>query len=146
MGAPGVETVRASVLSPELDLQLLVGNCIGALMLIEAGTRTPRVVAAVEATAQRLRDGAEDLGGGARTVAQTASAVGVIHAVRLAALTDDASTTGTSLRELADALDAAVTDPTGISDLVQQLAKIHAVLSSVTGPSPDEVRGPTRLW
>jgi hypothetical protein len=144
MVGPVLETARASVLSRELHLQMQVGNCVEALMLLETGVRDDSVMRVIKATAERLSEGAEDLSGSPRTVEQTASAVGVLQAANLALLSEERTGTSSVLKDMAKALDAATSNDAPMSDtaaLIQQLVSLHSVLAGLTGLQPDEVHG-----
>lgn len=147
MASPILETVRSSALSRELQLQLQIGNCVEALLMLDAGSRESSVIAVITSTAERLRDGADDSTARSRTVGQTTSALGVLKAASLARLGDDATGTSDVLRQMAAALDAATQDASSLQngELVAQLARLHTVLSGLTGSQPDVSEGRGRL-
>jgi hypothetical protein len=146
-----LETARASLLSRELELQLQLGNCVEALMLLEAGRRDDRIVGVIALTADRLRSAADDLGGGSRTVAQTASALSVLRAAQtaLGSSSDPGSVERLKLElgKMADSLQLSISDPDHMPDtagLVRQLLSLHGALTAMTGIKPDEVHGLSR--
>ena len=148
VAGPVLETARASVLSPQLTLQMQLGNCVEAVLLLSQGVRSDAIARVVSETARQLRNGAEDTSGDPRTVEQTASALGVLQAANLASLSDDRSGTSNALRALADQLEAALTNTPGAGDdssRVEQLASLHTVLAGLTGLRPDETSGLGRV-
>lgn len=143
-----LETARASMLSRELELQLQVGNCIEALLLLQNGVRDASVIEVINETAGRLRGGAEDLSGEPRTVAQSASAVGVLQAANLALLGESGKDIRDVLLTMASALESAAAStmsPVDIEGCLTPLVGLHTVLAGLTGSQPDEVHGLSHL-
>ncbi len=62
MAGQVLETARPSVLSPELELQLMVGNTVEALLRLEGNPTDPGSRDTIEGTAARLKTGANLLG------------------------------------------------------------------------------------
>lgn len=144
MPGPVLETVRRSVLSRELQLQMQIGNCVEALLLLNGGSREPAVLRLITQTAARLRDGADDSTAGPRTVGQTTQAIGVLRAASLAHLGEEQRDITAVLRDLAAGLEAATSPrsaPVDTTALIDQLARLHAVLAGLTGSRPDETEG-----
>jgi len=144
-----MEIARSSPLPRELELQLLVGNCIETLLLLRSsGANVDSVSAEVLVeTAERFREGAQELSGVSRTLAQSASGLGVVTAT-LRAL-GSGIPVRQRLVDMAAALEAVAkvggSSEVDLEELNDQLSRLHSALAAAGAARPDEVRGLTRL-
>lgn len=145
-----LETARSSALPPELELQLLVGNCIEALLQLNtaSGSDTDkRAVAVVAETADRFHAGAAELSSVPRTLAESASGLGLVDATRRAMA--GTGSVREQLEAMADSLQtiaqSGAADDDAVGSAVGLLARLHEALSAARHFVPDEVRGLTRM-
>lgn len=140
------EVVRPGTLSQALTLQLLIGNAVEVLRLLQAGvTIDPREFEALRGAANSLRSG------GASEASLTSSALSdssaeMVAAARTALAPDTMHTLRDGLKVLAGALshvaDTRALDGLALpaEDLVKQLSDIRAALAARATVSTDETR------
>lgn len=141
------EVVRPGTLSRALTMQVLLGNAVEVLRLLEAGVVVdPHEVEALRRAAESFK------ANGSSGIASTSSAISdasveMVAAVRTAL--DSESTQGleTSLHSLVEAL-ILVADTGGIAqvkipvdELIQQLTAIRRALAARTAIATDEAQG-----
>jgi hypothetical protein len=142
-----MDTARSSALPRELELQLLVGNAVESLLTLVAGTDEPAddaSIGVIRELATLFDHGVEDLRGTSRTLAQSASSLGVVGATRRA-VAGTGRSAESQLQDLASKLTAIAANRTtteqDVEALITPLEKLHEVLASSRSLVSDEVRG-----
>lgn len=144
-----MEDVRSRLLPRDLELQLLVGRAVESLYLADSGQPLSEAdLDAIRACANRLRQGAAELGTEARTLAQSADAADVVRAGQRALGTEDDAALRTGLVDLADALAALATPGCEIghgehAKVAERLMRLHDALSDATAVA---VEGFGQAW
>lgn len=141
------EIVRPGTFSRGLTMQLLVGNAVEILLLMQAGAVVDQAdLDALRRTADQLTAG----GGIDEPVVSSAvsdDSIEMVTAARAALEPSTMDALKNQLRSLAKAL-RLVADQGNlcnlalpVDDLIEQLSAIRQVLSARTAVAPDEVRG-----
>jgi hypothetical protein len=136
-----VEDVRSRLLSRELELQLLVGHVVESVFLARAGQPlNDSDRSSLQLCAARLREGANELSGDVRTLAQSAEAADVLSAAQRVLGSSDAQLLRTELSRLAGDLTAigeTMSEPS--EQLAATLLRLHDALSDATSGSTEVV-------
>ncbi len=133
-------------LPPTLELQLMLGNGIEALVRLSGGAYDEGSLTLLRDLSVRFERAAEELAGTPRTLAQSATAVGVTRAAQRAfsgtAPRDQLLSMASELRRASE--DASLGEAQ-VEKLVSGLDRLHGVLVSARSTPSDEVKGLRRL-